>query len=315
MQHLSSTQRHYNSSVVKGYLGGFCAVLFWSLNVIISRYLANEVPPILINLMRWVIAGVLLFPFTFNEIRHNLAAVRQSWLLILVLGLLGVTTFNTLIYMAGASISAIDMALILSIGPVFIALFSWIFLHKPITLRQGIGLCIALAGVFVLLLRGSIANITEFTFAIGDIYTICASASFALYSTLLSFKRSTLSSLAFLELTILAGIAFMIPFSIEPLQSYSFTTLHTYGIVSIIYMGIFQSIFAFLWWTHTLQSLGTIRAGILFYTMPVFSSIAAYFFLNEVLQQSQLLGGAMVLAGVIYAAIGNRDDVEAEPRP
>lgn len=314
----SSNQSAHSSHVsplVKGYGLGILAVLFWSLNVIISRYLANDVPPILINLMRWVIAGAILFPFTFHELRNSIPAIKASWLIILVQGFLGVSLFNTLIYMAGSSTSAIDMALIISIGPVFMAVFSWLFLHKAITLRQAIGLCIALAGVVVLILRGSITNLADFRFAIGDIYSMGAAATFALYSTLLTFKPKNISNIAFLELTILAGIAFMIPFSFEPLQDYSFSTLHTYGIIAIMYMAIFQSIFAFLFWSSTLESMGTIRAGILFYTMPVFSSIAAYFLLDEVLQQSQMLGGAMVLVGVIYAALGNRDDVEAEPRP
>ncbi len=303
------------SPTLKGYILSFLAVLFWSLNVIISRYLANDVPPILINFMRWVIAGAILFPFTFHELRTNFAAIKAAWPIILIQGFLGVTLFNTLVYMAGPSTSAIDMALIISIGPVFMAIFSWIFLHKAITLRQGIGLCIALAGVVVLILRGSISNLTDFHFAVGDIYTMAAAATFALYSTLLAFRPKNISSVAFLELTILVGIIFMLPVSIEPLFTYSFSTLHTYGIISIVYMGIFQSIFAFLFWSTTLQTIGTIRAGILFYTMPVFSSIAAYFLLDEVLQQSQLLGGAMVLAGVIYAALENKDDVEAEARP
>lgn len=303
------------SPSLKGYTLGFLAVLFWSLNVIISRYLADAMPPILINFMRWVIAGALLFPFTFHELRNNFTAIKAAWPIILIQGFLGVSLFNTLVYMAGPSTSAIDMALIISIGPVFMAVFSWLILHKPITLRQGIGLCIALAGVVVLLIRGSITNLTSFQFAIGDVYTMGAAATFALYSTLLTFKPKNISSITFLELTILAGIVLMIPFVIEPLQGYSFTSLHTYGIISIIYMAIFQSIFAFLFWSTTLEGIGTIRAGILFYTMPVFSSIAAYFLLDEVLQQSQLLGGAMVLAGVIYAALENRDNVEAEARP
>lgn len=311
--HTSNT--HSMSPTVKGYIAGFLAVLFWSLNVIISKYLANDVPPILINLMRWCIAGAILLPFTFKEIIHNFKAIRASWFMILIQGFLGVTVFNTLVYKAGSTTSAIDMALIISMGPIFMALFSWIFLHKAITLRQGIGLGIALAGVIVLILRGSIRNLEDFAFSIGDVYTIGAAATFALYSTLLAFKPKNISSIAFLELMILAGIILMIPFSIEPLQYYEFENLHSYAILSIVYMAIFQSIFAFLFWSTTLQAIGTIRAGILFYTMPVFSSIAAYFLLNEVLQESQMIGGAMVLAGVIYAALENRSDVEAEARP
>ena len=47
----------------------FCATFFWAGNFIIGKAASiNEIPPISLNLYRWLIAWFVLLPFTYKEL-------------------------------------------------------------------------------------------------------------------------------------------------------------------------------------------------------------------------------------------------------
>ena len=47
----------------------FCATFFWAGNFIIGKTASiNEIPPISLNFYRWLIAWLILLPFTYKEI-------------------------------------------------------------------------------------------------------------------------------------------------------------------------------------------------------------------------------------------------------
>ena len=47
----------------------FCATFFWAGNFIIGKAASiNEIPPISLNFYRWLIAWLILLPFTYKEI-------------------------------------------------------------------------------------------------------------------------------------------------------------------------------------------------------------------------------------------------------
>ncbi len=302
------------STNATAYLVGLSAVIFWSMNVIISSSLAGHMSPAMITFTRWSVAMLILLPFTWRHMRSAFSLTAKEWGIALVQASCGVVLFNTLIYVAGETSTAIDMALISTTGPVFMAIFSVIFLHGSITFRQIVGLSCAVLGVFVLLLDGDIRNLYAFQFTIGDIWTLLAAACFALFSSFMPLKPARFSGIVFLELTIIIGIIILLPFIIWEVCTVGWRGFTPTNISMIVYMSIFQSIVAFLSWSYALTHLGNVRAGLLYYTMPIFSSIAAYVFLGEQLQKAQLFGGFLVLIGVIYAALGNKQAVEADGR-
>lgn len=302
------------SKTAQGYLLGICAIMFWSANVIISRWLAGDISPAMLSFGRWCVAALVLLPFTAQGIRSEFKTILNEWKIIVALGFFSVTVFTTLVYKAGETATAIDMALIGTAKPIFLALFSALILHSAVTLQQILGLCCAMIGVLIVILHGDIHNLHNFVFVEGDLWMLLSAATFALYSILLTFKPRGLSELVFLEATIISGIIMLSPFVLWDIMQSSTLRLTHEAIGAIIYMGIFQSVLAFLCWTSTLRILGNLRAGVLFYTMPLVSSVEAYFFLNESLQLSQLIGGIFVLAGVIYAALGTHPDVKTAPR-
>lgn len=83
--------------------------------------------------------------------------------------LLGVTLFNTLIYQAGRSTSATNMAMIAAASPVMIALFDLVGGRRggreKLGARRTAGMAIALLGVVTLVGKGSPAALWQLDFA------------------------------------------------------------------------------------------------------------------------------------------------------
>ena len=58
------------------YLFLVLAALFWSGNFIVGKFATLfEIPPMSLNVLRWISAWIILIPFTYKEILQNLAYI------------------------------------------------------------------------------------------------------------------------------------------------------------------------------------------------------------------------------------------------
>lgn len=69
--------------------------------------------------------------------------------------------------------------------------------------------------------------------------------------------------------------------------------------VIFVYLGVFNSVLAYLAWNSALARLGPTETGIIYYLQPVFSMIGAYIALSSPIYVAQIVGGLLVLSGVV----------------
>ncbi|MBP3418679.1 MAG: DMT family transporter [Alphaproteobacteria bacterium] len=70
-----------------------------------------------------------------------------------------------------------------------------------------------------------------------------------------------------------------------------------------VYLGIFNSVISYLCWNSALARIGNIKTSIIYYLLPLFSSIGAYLVLHEKIYASQLIGGALVIGGIALVSL------------
>lgn len=293
------------SSTAKGYLAGMTAIGLWSVNVIIARIYAGHMAAAEITMWRWLVAVCVLFPFAMKPIREAWPMMKARpvfYLGLLVgLGIFRIVLLNSLVYLAGETASAIDMALIGTTGPLFLALLGYVFLKKAITLRQALGYAITITGVVLLILQGSLTNLQDFHFVAGDAFMLLSALCFAVYSIILEYKPKDFSSTALLMLSALIGLAFVTPFGMQAvLERGSLPSAST--LLVMAYLGLFPSVVAFYCWLAALKYLGPVRSGLIYYMLPLLSSLEAVLFLDESFALSQVLGTLLILGGVMFAS-------------
>jgi len=292
---------NYNKQLIIGFLFALAATAIWSGNFIIARDLNESIPPISLAFWRWFVAVIVLFPFAIKKLISELDIIRKSIGYLSIVALLGVTIFNTLIYLAGHTTTAINLSLISITFPVFIVILSRIFYGELITLNKSIGILLVLSGVILLITKGILSTLLDLTFAIGDIWMLLAAIIFAIYSLLVKTKPKNLSVSSFQLSTFILGIIFMLPFFIWETLTIPSIQFESKMLFSILYVGIFASLTAYLLWNKAIVKIGPTNAAMVYYTLPLFSGFLAYLFLNESIGMLHLYSLLLILSGIIIA--------------
>lgn len=286
------------------YLLLILAVLFWSGNFIVGRGIHNEIPPMTLAFWRWAIALLIILPFSLRHIVHQFDIIRRNLKILTVLAILSVTNFSIFIYMALKLSTATNTVLINSMIPIFIVMVSWLGFKERITLRQSIGIAISLAGLMFIIANGNLSTLISVRFSKGDLWTICAGISWALYSVLLRKSPIELNSLSFLATLIIIGTLFISPFYIWEMSTGKTMNISQASIGSIVYVALFASILAYTFWNKAIQIIGANKTGIFIHLMPVFSIILAIIFLNEELKEYHVKGTVLIFTGIFLTTAG-----------
>lgn len=288
---------------LSGYLMALTAIFFWSFNIIIASYFAGSLAPFEIAFGRWLVASLILVPLAWHGLKNNFGLLLKNWRLVVGLAVCGIVIDNTLIYYAGRTASAVDMGLLDVTGPIFLVILSRIFLKTPISQKQVIGLLIAVFGVMVIIMQGDLTQITHFKLVTGDSWMLLNSLCFAVYSLLQAKRPKEISQSSMLGATAVIGVIILFGILLVSGEKSNLMLLKPIDIAVFIYLGIFNSVISYLCWNSALAKIGNIKTGIIYYLLPLFSSLEAYLILHEQLFMSQLVGGVLVILGIALVSL------------
>lgn len=274
------------------------APLCWAGNVVLARGVVHIIEPASLAFWRWLIAFLILLPFTWSIARHDWAIVVNHWKIMVILSGLGITFFNTLLYSAAHTTTAINVSLIQTVMPAIIILISIISFNEKVRNIQIAGVVLCISGTCIVVLRGDIFTFANLAFAKGDILMVLAVILYALYSVLLR-KRPQIHQLSFLVYTFGIGTIGLLPMYLwETAVKASFVFTGEVAL-SLLYVAVFPSIVAFFCWNRGVEIVGANKAGLFINLVPVFTSIMAIIWLNESLHVFHVTGMLMVFTGMI----------------
>lgn len=275
--------------------------LFWSGNFVLSRGMHADIPPLALSFWRWALALAIMLAFSWRTFLSQRGIVYRERRFIIIQGLLGVTGFNSLIYLAVQSTTAVNAVLINSCVPILIALCSLFINKEPLSLRQWAGILVSLTGVALIIVGGKLGSLVELDFNRGDLLVLCAGLAWALYSVNLKRFPDELHPFSYLLGIMVAGLIGILPFYFLELGMGYGLTANLPTLTTIVYVAIFPSVLAFIFWNRAVRDIGANRAGVFIHLMPVFSSIMAIMFLGESIELFHLQGIALVFAGIFLA--------------
>jgi drug/metabolite transporter (DMT)-like permease len=275
--------------------------LFWAGNIVLGRYVAGHVPPITLSCVRWIGAFFMLLPFARPHLARDWPVLRARLPLMMGLSATGFAINNALSYWALQYTQALNALLIQSSGPLFVALWSLTLFGVRLTWAQFAGIAISLTGVLTIILRGDFGALSGIQFNRGDIMLAGALLAFGLYSALMP-RRPKTHQLSLISFTTGCGALLLLPFSIWEYSNGFTLKFDVLTIVTLIYVVIFPSTLAYLFFNRGIALIGPNRAAPFFHLMPVFGSAMAILLLGEQPEAFHLVGYVLVLAGVIIAS-------------
>lgn len=278
------------------------ATLIWSGNFIIARTAKNDIPPVTLAFYRWIAATLILLPFTWKLFFKEITILKKHFWYFVLAAVSGVSMFNTFVYIAGHTTEAINMALLgTTTSPIMSVILAGIFLKEPVPGTRVFGMTICIAGIILLLSKGSIDTLLSFSFTKGDWWMLAAAFTFAVYNVCAKKKPAAMLSKNFLFTVFLIGTIILLPFYLYELKVTGGFEVNTSNIGAILYLGLGASVICFLLWNQSIAYLGAGRASLFGNLIPVFSSIEAVILLNENITLIHFLSFILVVVGLIIA--------------
>lgn len=276
------------------------ANLFWAGNYVFGKYVVAEMSPVQMTFTRWLIAVFLMFPIAHWIERPNWRMVWKQWKILIVMAVLGIVGYNFLLYEALRFTTSMNAALVNSINPAIIVLFSSLILKERISLKNGVGLMISLLGVLLVLTNGHLEQIFHLHFNRGDLYMLLAIVVWTFYS-IIGRKMKDIPTISATAVSVLFGLLIMLPFALASGIQYP---LSKQAFIGILYIGVFPSVGSLIFWNVALREIGPSRAGIFLNLIAVFTA-ALSLLLGKTITYVQILGGIFVFIGVYLTSKKN----------
>lgn len=277
--------------------------LFWAGNFVLGRAMHLVISPIIMAEMRWLLALLIILPFLLPRLKKNKTIILQHWPVLTLLSVLSVACFNTFIYLGLTITTATNATILQSVIPIVILILSALCFKENVSKQQWLGVFISLSGVLILITKGDLSSLANYTINQGDIYVLIAVVLWAIYSILLRYRPAELDGFTFFGITVLFGSIALLPFSLIEYHYYSPVIVwQNSTLLAILYMAIFPSILAYIFWNKGVSELGAAKAGLFIHLMPCFGLILSSFFLNEKIYPFHI-GGILLIFYGIYLAV------------
>jgi drug/metabolite transporter (DMT)-like permease len=138
-------------------------------------------------------------------------------------------------------------------------------------------------------------------FVAGDLWMLASAVLFAVFSILIKHKPEGIRLYTFQFTLFFMGLIFLLPFFIWEQVRMPGLYLNRSTLPAVLYVGVFASLCAFLLWNRAIITLGPSRAGMIYYTMPLFSGLLAYLFLGEHIGLVHAVSAMLILSGIVLA--------------
>ena len=273
------------------------AVLIWSLNITVTRYVAEFISPISISFYRWLIAFVLMSPFVLLSVWKYRTEIRQHAWQFALLGACGMVFYQGLAYSAAHYTTATNMGIINAFTPIFTIFISMFILKEMPTRYAVIGGILSFLGLLYVMSQGNLQSLMHLAGHWGDLLMILAVFLYAFYGVFLKKWQIQMPLLTSLYVQIAFALLFHLPFVFV----LGLDVINSQNVGSVLYAGVFPSIVAPLVWMMAVQYIGPNRTSIFMNVMPIATALIAYFWLNEAWTIYHTIGGVIILLEIALA--------------
>ena len=272
-------------------IASFC--LLWSSAFAAAKIGMADSPPLLLLVMRFLVAGTLIFGVV--AIRHSPWDLSgRDVVVFAVLGVVNQATFLGLGYVGMHSISSGLSALVVSANPVLTAVMAAWFLNERMTWRKAAGLLLGIIGV-AFVVESRIAGGVDHSAGIA--FTIAALLSLVVGTIL--FKKFAPAHGHWIGngvQNLSAGLT-TLPFAMA-FENVGDIVPSGRLLAAVAYLALFVSVFAYLLWFHMLTVSDATAASSYHFIMPPLGLLFGWLLLGEHVALTDLVGIVPVALGI-----------------
>ncbi|MCO5064733.1 MAG: DMT family transporter [Rhizobiaceae bacterium] len=290
---------------LRAYIYLLLTTLFWGGNVIAGKLAVGHISPMLLTAGRWGLAFLLMLAIGFHNLKRDWPLIKQHWMLLAMLGILGFALFNVALYTALEFTSALNVSIEQAAIPMLIFLLNFLFFRTRASWGQIAGLLVTLLGVALTASHGELRRLLALDLNFGDAIMLVSILVYAGYTVMLRYRPN----IHWHSLMIaLSGAAFVgsLPFAVAEFASGSGVLPDTRGWSLLLYAVIFPSLLAQVLYVKGIELIGANRAGLFINLVPVFGAVLSILLLGEAFHLYHAVALALVFGGIALAEISGR---------
>ena len=284
--------------------------LLWAGNAIVGRMLVGTAPPLALNFLRWLLAAALLMPLGWRVLARP-GDIAARWPHLLLLGLLGIGTYNAMQYLALVTTTPINVTLIAASSPVWMLVVGALAFGERPQRRQLAGAALSLAGVLLVIARGDLRALARIELVVGDLYVLVAVVAWAFYSWMLARPPASMRPPArpawtwaeFLFVQMLFGLLGAgAAAGVEALVGVPPIAWSGWVVAALFYIAVGPSIIAYRCWGLGIATGGPALAAFFANLTPVFAALLSAALLGEPPHWFHALAFALIVAGIVVSS-------------
>lgn len=264
--------------------------MLWGSTYIIASVLIPIQRPVFVALMRAFPIGLILILW-YRKLPKGIWILKS-----LILGSLNIGIFFLFLFIAAYRLPGGIASMIGSVQPVFVILFSWIFLKEKPALRSYAAIVMMVAGVGLLLLKQQMS-----IDAWGVAAALCGAVVMALGVVLTKYwgKPEGVSQMVFTSWQLFFGSLILIP-AVFVMEG-SIPVLTPMNIAGLAILGVVNTGVAYYLWFRGIENLSPVRVSLLSPINPLTAFLLGYVVLGQSISFIQIVGVCIIISSIFVS--------------
>jgi len=270
----------------------------WGTSFTVSKLALRSVPPLSLAWVRFVLASLILLIWLVAG-HEDLRLSRRTVGMMLLGGALGYT-LNHIFENVGLALStASEISLMMGVFPVLSLLVEGLVYHRRFSRTATAGILLSVVGVVLIVDPRSLGGGPDSRRLLGDGLVILSGICWAFYSILVKSLSHDYSARKTAMFQMLFGSIVLLPL-VGAFERPVFP-IPASAIWAIMYLVVFCSVGGYSLYNYGVARMQSTQAVNILNLIPVFGVLTSWVLLHETASLVQLVGGAVVLAGVVLS--------------
>lgn len=284
---------------ILGFIMLFLAIFVWGISFVSTKVVLTELPPVSIAFFRQFVALVPLF-FMMRVRKETVRPGKGELKLFALASFFGIVLYfvfeNTGLTMTTASNASMLVAAI----PIFVLIAESVTTKRPVSGASLACTLASLAGVYCIISENGAIDFSGETF-LGNLLILGAMASWIAYTFISKGLSERYSSLKLTTVQTLLSIPLFIPFTVSEIPDWRVPT--PIAFLHLLFLGVFCSALAYMFFLHSIQTLGPVLPSAALNLIPVITIITGRIVLSEKLTLVQAAGAVLIVGSLTLLSL------------
>jgi drug/metabolite transporter (DMT)-like permease len=281
----------------KGLLFAFLASLIYGVTFTIAKDVMKiHIPSFALTLMR--VSGAMVVFWLLSFFFPKEKVYKKDYIRFFIAAMFGIA-INMMSFLKGLSYtSPISASVLMITAPIFVMIFSFLFLKNPINKYKVTGVLLGMIGATILIMYGKANAFSGSNPRLGNMLVALNAISYALYLILAKPILNKYSPITFAKWLYTFGFLLILPFSLPEFLSLNWQAIPLDIHLKIAFVVFFSTVLTYLFNLIALKELKPTTMSVFIYLQPLIASIFAIFVGADRLSLVKIISAGLILIGV-----------------